>query len=323
MVAKIEEPLCHALPEKNHRAKAHDLSELRGDFIARDMAVDRIGRNGTCHTVAICNQKGGVGKTVTAINLSAMLATSGLRTLLVDLDPQGHSGLGLGLDVDALDRSVYDVLLNGTCPVREAIVPLRPNLEILPSNIDLASAELELARLAKRETRLREVIDGLRESYEYIVIDCPPSIGILTVNALAASELVIVPVTSSFYSIRGLSKIVEVSEALQDSLSLDVRIFSVVTFFKEQQRETRLQRENLEATPGHQILKTSVRKNTKLNEAIRKGLSIFEYAPDCIAGRDYSDLAREINFLGSNLQNTVTVNTCTWTATLEQSPIPG
>ncbi|NIS69962.1 MAG: AAA family ATPase, partial [Proteobacteria bacterium] len=168
------------VPLKRGPTARHRLSELRADFVGHEIAVDKARENGSCRTIAICNQKGGVGKTVTAINLSARLAALGLRTLLVDLDPQGQSGLGLGVDVDSLDRSVYDVLMNGSCAPDEAIVPLRPNLEILPSNIDLTSAELDLASFEKRERRLKEVIDGLRESYDYIVIDCPPSIGILT-----------------------------------------------------------------------------------------------------------------------------------------------
>jgi chromosome partitioning protein len=269
-------------------------SDLRADVLGKEMAIEKAEGNRTCRTIAICNQKGGVGKTVTTINLAANLAASGLRTLLIDFDPQGHSGLGLGLDIDSLDHSVYDVLLNGTPPVRDAIVSVRPNLEILPSNIDLALAELELAKLEKRERRLREVIDGLRESYDYIVIDCPPSIGILTVNALVASEVVIVPVSPSHLSVRGLSRVLEITEALKQAVSLEVAIHSFVTFFEKRHREARLQRGELERAHGEHLLKTVVRKNTKLKEATRKGISIFEYAPHCIGARDYSDLAKEI-----------------------------
>jgi len=282
-------------PLNKHLKKEHP---LRAGLVGRKMAIEKIPMNGSCRVIALCNQKGGVGKTVTAINLSAIFAASGLRTLLVDLDPQGHSGLGLGLDTDALDRSVYDVLLNGRCPAREAIVPLRPNLDILPSNIDLALAELEFARLEKRERRLKEVIDGLREEYGFIVIDCPPSVGILTINALVASHLVIVPVTPSALSLRGLYRVLEVSDVLKESISLDTSIFFLLTLFERRQREARFQKRELERAYGEHLLKTVVRKSTKLNEATRRGVSIFEYDRDGRGARDYFDLAREIATIG-------------------------
>lgn len=287
-------PVYNALSMNKQLTIRRRLSDLRADFIDKGMGVEKAKGNGGCRTIAICNQKGGVGKTVTAINLSAMLAARGLRTLLIDFDPQGQSGLGLGLDIDCLEHSVYDVLVNGTYPAREAIVPLRSNLEILPSNIDLSSAELELARFQKRERRLKEVIEGLRNSYEYVVIDCPPSIGILTVNALVASQIVIVPVTPSHLSIHSFCRVVEVLEALKDSLPLDVTIFFLITLFESRYREARIQRRNLERTHGQHLLKTVVRKNTKLNTAIRKGVSIFEHDRDCPGSRDYADLAEEI-----------------------------
>jgi len=261
-------------------------------------AVDRARGNLQSRTISICNQKGGVGKTVTAINLSAFLAAYGHRTLLVDLDPQGHSGLGLGLDTDGLDRSVYDVLVDGGCPVEEAIVSLRPNLDILPSNIDLSSAELELARFEKRERRLKNLVEGLGRRYAYVVIDCPPSLGVLTLNALVASQIVIIPVTPSFLSIHGLLKVTETIDVLIDSLGLELRVFFLITFFEKQLREAHLQRARLERLFGKDLLKTVVRKNTRLNEATRMGRSIYEYdrhAPGC---RDYFNLAKEIMAIG-------------------------
>ncbi len=287
-------PVYKVLPMKKRMTIRRCLSDLRADFIDKGMAISRAKGNGTCRTIVICNQKGGVGKTVTAINLSARLATSGLRTLLIDFDPQGQSGLGLGLDIDCLEHSVYDVLVNGTYPAREAIVPLRSNLEILPSNIDLAIAELELARFQKRERRLKEVIEGLKETYNYIIVDCPPSIGILTVNALVASQIVIVPVTPSHLSVCGFSRVMEVLEALKESLLLDVTIFFLITLFERRHREARIQKRSLERNHGQHFLKTVVRKDTKLNAATRKGVSIFEYDRDSPGSRDYADLAEEI-----------------------------
>lgn len=257
-------------------------------------AVDKARGRGHRRTIAICNQKGGVGKTVTAINLSAFLAAYGHKTLLIDLDPQGHSGLGLGVQIEALERSIYDVLVNGRCPTDQAIISVRPNLDMLPSNIDLSSAELELASFEKREGRLKMLVEALGERYVYVIIDCPPSLGVLTLNALVASQIVIIPVTPSFLSIHGVLKVTETIDALIDALSLEIRIFFLITFFERQLREAHLQRSRLERLFGKDLLQTIVRKNTRLNEATRTGLPIFEYdrySPGC---RDYFSLAKEI-----------------------------
>ena len=257
-------------------------------------AADTARRVRHTRTISICNQKGGVGKTVTAINLSAFLAAHGHRTLLIDLDPQGHSGLGLGVETENVPSSAYDVLVNGGCPIDKAIISLKPNLDIVPSNIDLSSAELELARFEKRECRLKNLLQPLQERYRYIVIDCPPSLGVLTLNALVASQIVIIPVTPAFLSIHGLLKVTETIDALVDTLSVEIRMFFLITFFERQLREAQLQKLRLERLFGKDLLKTIVRKNTRLNEATRKGLSIFEYdrhSPGC---QDYFNLAKEI-----------------------------
>ncbi len=251
-----------------------------------------------CQTIAVFNPKGGVGKTVTAINLSAMLAAHGRRTLLIDLDPQGQSGLGLGLDIESLESSVYDVLVKGECPIGRAIVRLRPNLEILPSNIDLAAAELEMARLHNKEARLKELIDELRDRYEYVVIDCSPSLRILTINALLAGQIVIVPIIPSFFSIHGLSRVTEVVDALKEAFPSDPRVYFLITFFEKQSKEVQLQERELESTVGQYLLRTVIRKNTKLNEATRKGIPVFEHDRYCPGSRDYLSLAREVMSIG-------------------------
>jgi chromosome partitioning protein len=261
-------------------------------------AVDRARGLSGCRIISICNQKGGVGKTVTAINLSAFLAAYGHKTLLIDLDPQGHSGLGLGVEIETLERSIYDVLLNGGYPSNEAVVSVRPNLDVIPSNIDLASAELELAKYENREGRLKRIVETFGQRYGYVIIDCPPSLGILTLNALVASNIVIIPVTPSFLSIHGLLKVTETIDALIDSLSLEMQVFFLITFFEKQLREAHLQKARIERLFGKDLLKTIVRKNTKLNEATRTGRPIFEYdrySPGC---QDYFNLAKEIIEVG-------------------------
>ncbi len=261
-------------------------------------AVQRSRSHEFRRAISICNQKGGVGKTVTAINLSVFLAAYGHRTLLIDLDPQGHSGVGLGIDTEAIDHSVYDVLLNGGFPIERTILSLKPNLDILPSNIDLASAELELARFDRRENRLKSLLDGLGNRYTYIIIDCPPSLGVLTLNALVASQIVIIPVTPAFLSIHGLLKVTETIDALAESLSLRIRIFFLITLYERYLREAQSQRDRLERLFGKDLLRTMIRKNTRLNEATGKGLSIFEYDRYSAGCQDYMNLAKEIIEVG-------------------------
>jgi chromosome partitioning protein len=199
--------------------RLYRISDLRSDFIDNEVAIDEGAQGDTpCRTIAMCNHKGGVGKTVTAINLSAGFAARGLQTLLIDLDPQGHSGLGLGLDTDGLEA-------------RESIVRLRPNLDILASNVDLALAERELARFKGRERRLKELVNGLKESYRYIVVDCPPSTGLLTANALVASQTVVVPVTPACLSIHDLSQIVDLIAVLTDTGFSEPTILILLTLF--------------------------------------------------------------------------------------------
>ena len=245
-------------------------------------------------TIAIFNQKGGVGKTVTAINLSAMLAAHGHRTLLIDLDPQGHSGLGLGVNIESLERSTYDVLIDGRCPIEKAIVRLRPNLDILPSNIDLVVAELEMARLEKKESRLKKLIDGLSDRYAYVVIDCSPSVRILTINALLASHIVIVPAIPSSFSIHGLSRVRGVLDSLRESFPYDPQVYVLITFWEKQPKEMKLQKRRLDSAFGQHLFQTVIRKDTKLNEATRKGVPVFEHARLSRGSQDYFSLTREV-----------------------------
>ena len=244
--------------------------------------------------LSICNLKGGVGKTVTAINLSAFLAAYKKRTLLMDLDPQGHCGLGLGIDVDNLDKSIYDTLLDGTRNLTDTILPIKPNLDILPANIDLAGLETELMTDSHRTTKLVDKLQSIKHLYEYIIIDCPPAIGLLTINALVASHMVIIPVQSSIFSLYGIERIMETVGTLMEGLSLDIKVYLLLTLFEVNLRESWIVREKIKSAFGELLLRTIIRKNTRLNEATRRGVSILEYEPRSMGSHDYHQLAREI-----------------------------
>jgi chromosome partitioning protein len=244
--------------------------------------------------VSICNLKGGVGKTVTAINLSVFLAAYKRRTLLLDLDPQGHCGLGLGIDVENLDKSIYDTLSDGARSLTDTIHPIKPNLDIIPANIDLAGLEGELVDDSGRTTKLVDKLQSIKHLYEYIIIDCPPSIGLLTINALVASQVVIIPVQSSVLSLYGIEKIMETVGTLMESLSLDIKVYLLLTLFEGHLRESWIVREKVKTAFGKLLLRTVIRKNTRLNEAVRRGISILEHDPRSIGSYDYHQLAREI-----------------------------
>ena len=276
------------------RENPHDMDDrlqLLKDWLSQIRASNE-GKKG--RIISICNQKGGVGKTVTAINLSAFLAAYKQRTLLMDLDPQGHSGLGLGIDVDNLDKSIYDTFLNGTGNLTDTILSIKPNLDILPANIELAGLETELVNDEHRTTKLVDKLQSIRHLYEYIIIDCPPSIGLLTINALVASRMVIIPIQSSFFSLHGFQRILETIGTLMETLSLDIKVYLLLTLFEGRLRESWIVREKVKSAFGKHLLNTIIRKTTRLNEATRRGISILEYEPRSMGCYDYHQLAREV-----------------------------
>ena len=276
------------------RERPHDMDDriqILKDWLSQ-IQGSKEGKKG--RIISICNQKGGVGKTVTAINLSAFLAAYRQRTLLMDLDPQGHCGLGLGIDVDNLDKSIYDTFLNGTGNLTDTILSIKPHLDILPSNIELAGLETELVNDSHRTTKLVDKLQSIRHLYEYIIIDCPPSIGLLTINALVASRMVIIPIQSSFFSLHGFERIFETIGTLMETLSLDIKVYLLFTLFEGRLRESWIVREKVKSAFGKHLLNTIIRKTTRLNEATRRGISILEYEPRSMGCYDYHQLAREV-----------------------------
>lgn len=245
-------------------------------------------------TLALANQKGGVGKTTTAISLAAFLAAKGARVLLVDVDPQANATSGLGFDKWRLKASTYDVLL-GQCPLAEAIVLTnRRGLELLPSAPDLAAAEVELTVAERREWRLRDALAPVAASYDFVLIDCPPSLGLLTVNALAAATDVLVPVQCEYLALEGLSLLLNTVERLRQSLNPELRVFGILmTMFDPR---TNLSEQVVEEVRQHYpaaVFRTIIPRNVRLSEAPSHGKSILDYDASSRGAASYDALADE------------------------------
>lgn len=255
--------------------------------------------------IAVINQKGGVGKTTTAVNLGAALAAAGKRVLLVDLDPQSHLTLHLGLDPAAECGSTYE-LLTQSRPLAELVRPVGENLWAVASHIDLAAVEVELVSTIGREVILRDALDADQTDYEYVLIDCPPSLGVLTINALAAAHEVFIPLQPHYLALHGLSKLLETVSLVARRINPRLRVTGVIVCMHES--GTRLATEVLEdvaqflrAAQGHdvpwagaRIFKTFIRRNIKLAECPSHGLTIFQYAPKSNGAEDYGALAAEV-----------------------------
>jgi chromosome partitioning protein len=246
--------------------------------------------------IAIANQKGGVGKTTTAVNLSAFLGVSERQTLLIDIDPQANAGSGLGVTVsEDGDYSIYEVLVNDV-PIGECIVKTEvPGLAVVPSHQRLVGAEIELVGMMAREMRLRKALEGIRERYEYIVVDCPPSLGLLTVNALAAADSVLIPVQCEYYALEGLSQLLNAIDLVQKNLNRDLAIEGVLlTMYDSRLNLSQQVAEETRRYFEDRVYQTAIPRNVRLSEAPSFGKPILLYDVLCQGAKSYMELAKEV-----------------------------
>lgn len=245
--------------------------------------------------IAIFNQKGGVGKTTTNINLGACLALKGKKTLMIDIDPQGNTTSGIGIKKRVLKETLYDVLVDDSIDINKVILPTRTeNLFILPASVDLAGAEVELASLEGREGRLKKAIQKVRDSYDYILVDCPPSLGILTLNSLTAVDSVLIPIQCEFYALEGVSQLLSTIELVKKNLNPDLYIEGVVlSMFDGRTNLSQQVVAEVKNFFGEAMYNTIIPRNVRLAEAPSYGLPIITYDPTALGARAYKEFTEE------------------------------
>lgn len=245
--------------------------------------------------IAIANQKGGVGKTTTAINLATALAASGWRCVLVDLDPQGNASTGLGLKQAERVHSSYDLLL-GDASLKDAAIPtMIPNLDIVPATVDLSGAEVELVEYEDRTGRLKESFDKSDTNWDICLIDCPPSLGLLTINSLVAVDSILVPLQCEFFALEGLSQLLQTVERIQKRFNPDLAIMGVaLTMFDRRNRLTDQVADDVRSCLGNLVFDTVIPRNVRLSEAPSHGLPALVYDHRCSGSEAYMKLAREL-----------------------------
>lgn len=247
--------------------------------------------------IASANQKGGCGKTTTAINLSYSLSQKGQKVLLIDFDPQAHATMGLNVKPSDLEKTIYDVITpkkNWLWGIEDILVPVKDNFDLAPSSLILSAFEQELSGLERREHRLFQAIQPLKEQYDFIIIDCPPSIGHLCFNALRACDEVIIPIDMSLFSLRGVAKLIEIIIMLKDKIDHDIKSRALITMYDRRTRYSRTVLEKVQAEFGSNVFDTVIRYNIRLRETADLGLPVGDYDKNAIGHLDYENLAEEV-----------------------------
>lgn len=245
--------------------------------------------------IAIFNQKGGVGKTTTNINLAACLALKGKRILILDIDPQGNTTSGMGISKKGLDKTMYEVLINDGLEPADAIIPTRiKNLDIIPASVQLAGAEIELVQLEGREKRLKKALDKIKSKYDYIFIDCPPSLGLLTINSLTAVDSVLIPIQCEFYALEGVSQLMSTIELVKKNMNTNLVIQGVILSMFDGRTNLSIQVvEEVKKYFKEKVYTTVIPRNVRLAEAPSYGMPITEYDPKSKGAEAYFEFAEE------------------------------